>query len=298
MSPSKASQNKNPRQGESKKRSSLHLNGLQPPCEGSKLHPFSHRASAIRFIRLLSDPEREGHSQVFEVAIASKAYALKVTLGQFNFYDDEEAVEGLTDAEMDDFDLDTLHFHSDPFYSECRAYGKLIEKDLNGRVAVRCHGYTTVPAEKVRQLAERFHIEYWESGEQTHQPAGWQRQPYRAVVKDLIQNDVELSPRIARKMKKHLLTMRKHGIYPYDIKLENYRGGLLVDFSTAITKPHYWLHINKLRGQLEIYELADLINFDEMIMEANQKITVRTLPDQRTLAKLRPRDAVRSKYPK
>lgn len=202
------------------------------------------------------------------------------------------------DSEIDIFDLDTLHFHSDPFYSECRAYGKLIEKDLNGRVAVRCHGYTTIPFEKVCQLAERFDIQDWQSDEGKHQPARSESQPYRAVVKDLIRNDVKLTSRTAKMMKKHLLTMRKHGVYPIDIKLENYRGGLLVDLSTAITKPHYWLHINELRGQLEMYEVADLINFNGMIRDADPKMSVRTLPDRRTLAKLRPRDTVRKKYPK
>ncbi|KAL9607372.1 MAG: hypothetical protein Q9167_007712 [Letrouitia subvulpina] len=268
-------------------RLSFQLNGLQPPSDGPKLHPFSHRASAIHFVRLLSDPEGEGHSQVFEVTIASKVYALKI----FNFYTDAQAMEGLEDSEMGDLDLDldTFHFHSDPFYSECRAYGKLIETNLNGRVAVRCHGYTTITAKEVHQLAERFQIEEWQLDEGIVEPIDSQDQPYRAVVKDLIRDDVKLTTRIANRMKRDLSAMQKHHIWPYDIKLDNYRAGLLIDLSTAITRPHYWLRVTKSRGQLDMLEFADLVNFDEMIEEANPNIIVRTLPDQRTLKKLRPR---------
>ena len=47
---------------------------------------------------------------------------------------------------------DLLQAHMDPFYNECRAYGRLEEANLNGKVAVRCHGYMTFPAEDEEEL--------------------------------------------------------------------------------------------------------------------------------------------------
>lgn len=51
---------------------------LLPQCKGPKLHPFPHRHAKINFVRLISDPEAEGQSHVFEVSINSESYALKV----------------------------------------------------------------------------------------------------------------------------------------------------------------------------------------------------------------------------
>lgn len=57
--------------------------------------------------------------------------------------------------------LATLHAHADPFYNECRAYGKLKEKGLDGKVSVRCHGYMTVPPTIEPMLEEKFNVQEW-----------------------------------------------------------------------------------------------------------------------------------------
>ena len=49
-----------------------------PLCEGPKLHRFRKPKAAITFNRLLSDIESEGHAHVFEAAIGSVTYAIKV----------------------------------------------------------------------------------------------------------------------------------------------------------------------------------------------------------------------------
>ena len=60
------------------KSSSVQLNGLQPLCDGPKLHPFPNRKAAIHYLRQLGDPDRDGQGYVFEVKIARKIYALKI----------------------------------------------------------------------------------------------------------------------------------------------------------------------------------------------------------------------------
>lgn len=54
--------------------------------------------------------------------------------------------------------LDLLYAHMYPFHNECRAVGRIIQAGLNGKVAVRCHGYLTVPATMEEGLEQRFHI--------------------------------------------------------------------------------------------------------------------------------------------
>lgn len=48
-----------------------------PQIEGPKLAKFLHHRAPIKFRRLLSDSEVDGHAYVFEVQIRSKTYALK-----------------------------------------------------------------------------------------------------------------------------------------------------------------------------------------------------------------------------
>ena len=84
---------------------------------------------------------------------------------------------------------DLLQAHSDPFYNECRAYGRLQDKNLNGKVAVRCHGYITLPASVEEQLKRKFLVSDWDRpGDEYSKPVS-QRQPFRAIVKDLIQKE-------------------------------------------------------------------------------------------------------------
>lgn len=49
-----------------------------PQCEGPKLGPFHNPKPAVIFRRLLSDKDAEGHAHVFEAAIESTAYAVKM----------------------------------------------------------------------------------------------------------------------------------------------------------------------------------------------------------------------------
>lgn len=105
-------------------------------------------------------------------------------MAQLKFYDFEIHRDGLLDSENDLLPDDFLQAHSDPFYNECRAYGRLEEEGLNGKVAVRCHGYLTFPAEIEAQLERDYQI--WDWGDRTQEewnkPASL-RQPLRAIVK-------------------------------------------------------------------------------------------------------------------
>lgn len=64
----------------SRKRSavSIEINEPLPSCDGPKLGAFQYRSAAIQFIDLLSAESPGGDGHVFEVAIRSKHYALKI----------------------------------------------------------------------------------------------------------------------------------------------------------------------------------------------------------------------------
>ncbi|KAL8925691.1 MAG: hypothetical protein Q9208_003374 [Pyrenodesmia sp. 3 TL-2023] len=262
-------------------RAEIDLKGPQPRCEGPKLRPFPNRKAAIRFIKRLDDPAIEGPSHVFEAVIARKRYALKI----FNIYQGDS----LSESDIEMLGLDTLYAHSDPFYNECRAYGRLDESHLNGEVAVRAHGYTTIPATDVHQLGKDFQVDSWEEDAEEHEynELPFERHIFRAIVKDLIQDDVRWTHKIVKRMKRDLLRMREQGIYPMDLQSRNYKGGLLLDFSSAMTLPHYQLDKCPDRQYERVME-HDLYHFDQMIAKAGVKTWV-TAYNKEYLKKLRPR---------
>ena len=58
--------------------------------------------------------------------------------------------------------------------------------------------------------------------------------------------------------------MNQHRLFPIDIRVENYRSGLLVDFGQALTEPSCVLRVvdeDIAEGQC----LRGLMEFDEMI---------------------------------
>lgn len=95
---------------------------------------------------------------------------------------------------------------------------------------------------------------------------------------------------MVQKMKKDLVQIRKLGIYPSDIKRTNYKQGLLIDFSSAITEPHYLFDIRR-DWQVEMYKKVDLIQFDTMIVDEKVKTWIRMsdIHSKEYCKKLRPR---------
>lgn len=178
----------------------------------------------------------------------------------------------------------------DPFYIECRAYRRLVDANLNGKVAVRCHGYLTIPADREEELRDTFGSEAWNQPNSEYSKPPSERQPFRAIVKDLINEDVPFTTQSVKKMLKDLKRMRKLGIYPMDVQARNYKGGLLVDFSVAMTEPHY-LFVIKPRWRIEGYKLRDLHDFDSMVEDEGVVTWERAVPNLEYCKKLRSYDS-------
>ncbi|KAI0811332.1 kinetochore Sim4 complex subunit FTA2-domain-containing protein [Xylaria sp. FL0064] len=271
-----------------------------PPCEGPQLKPFRHFRK-IEFLKLLScDPLSEesatGSGYVFDVRIDKERFALKM----FKFYDAADARYDFTYPNPRKISDETLTFHSDPFFAECRAYGRINQyyEDLANKAlrskyrqrygkirlpAVPCYGYTTLPAEFEDSLRKRFRVSEWDRPEREVSKQ-IKRQPFRCLVKKLIDSRVSiLNP---RRMLADLKQLRKLGIYTRDIYARNYIDGLLVDFSLAWTKPHWCIEAMGPNQRGCILK-RDLMMFDNMIEYENVKTTVRATRNTYYCFKLR-----------
>ena len=124
----------------------------------------------------------------------------------------------MSEEEIKKIPIKTIRFHTDPFYNECRAYGRLIECAVNGKVAVRCHGHMAIPAAREEEHARRFEVYAWDRPEEDSKRPVSTRQPFRAIVKDLVEEEEDddrlLTEKKMIRMRKDLLKMHALGVYP------------------------------------------------------------------------------------
>ena len=167
----------------------------------------------------------------------------------------------------------------DPFYAECRAYGRIQEVNCNGEVAVRCHGYTSVSADREGEISESFGIVDWHRPDEEYQRRVTQRQPLRAIVKDLMREEVCFTNRMVRRMKADLYKLREMLVFVRDIRSDNYLGGKLLDFSVSWTAPHLMLSRDvQSRKSINREIASELHDFDDMIKEEGVITRVRAAP--------------------
>ena len=192
----------------------------------------------------------------------------------------------MTEGELDKIPIETIRFQSDPFYNECRAYGRLVECNVNGKVAVRCHGHMAIPAATEEELARRFEVYEWDRPEDDSQLPVAKRQPFRAIVKDLVDDDRPLNEENLIRMRRDLLKMHRLGIYPQDVRERNYGGGLLLDFSIAITKPH-WVFEVKKPWWIDTVKQEDMNMLQVIMLESGVKTWARAVRNREYCMKLR-----------
>ena len=190
------------------------------------------------------------------------------------------------DWEKDRVSLSTIHAHQDPFYNECRAYGRLIQKKVNGKIAVHCYGYTILPAEREAELRERFGIVSWDRPSEEVVKPVTEQQPLRAIVKELLLEDYPLTEKVLNKMLRDLLRMRRLGVYPMDVVARNFKNGLLVDFSCAMTKPHYLFDIRS-KFQVDCLQAEDLQGLQQIMYRSGVMGARRAVPSREYCSKLR-----------
>lgn len=192
--------------------------------------------------------------------------------------------------------------YSEPFNAECRAFGRLQETGREA-LAVKCYGYVLLDEHHERVLMDRFNDTYDEDTDTNIHFNGdgdvdsrddvdfrslfptmdGRKPPLRGIVKALGEGFSEergLSRTTARKLLGNTIKLQQLGIFNIDMHLGQLIDDNIVDFSTAITIPHF-LTNPELNPRLNAGELAsmeeelfkvairDYWRFDAMISEWN-----------------------------
>ncbi|RSL50251.1 hypothetical protein CEP54_012019 [Fusarium duplospermum] len=259
-----------------------------PPCAGPKLHQFQHHRSPIQWMERLDDDRGDGagaEGYVFRAIIRKKQYAIKV----FKFYDPWSSEYYWGPLLGEDAPIETAAYYTDPFFAECRAYGRIEGATRRGKlkgVAVPCHGYMFLKKADERILNDRgvdlglddVDIDFQQTVEGGCRP--------RAIVKDYVPGDTGVNKKSARKILRGIRDLNKLKIYNKDIRIDNFRNGQLVDFGSSWTEPHALM--DALGAQdVSDHKVADLALFDEMIEEEEIETKVRGLPNPEYCSKLR-----------
>ncbi len=135
----------------------------------------------------------------------------------------------------------------DPFNCECRAYGRLLAEQRTD-LAVRAHGYLLLTPDQEAEITTAVSSEPYIPDIDRPILNGrgvWARQeenrylPIHAILKDLVPDDTEpFTPDQMDGMWRDLQDLHRLGILVRDVRVGNYLGGKLIDFSRAWTAPH------------------------------------------------------------
>ncbi|KAH8748243.1 kinetochore Sim4 complex subunit FTA2-domain-containing protein [Diaporthe sp. PMI_573] len=209
-------------------------------CPGPKLRAFKHQHAEIEWGRRVDGdrtgmPETDGY--VFEVKIQSRVYALKV------YYWGVYLGNSMP--------LKRVIYYTDPFFAECRAYGRIEEANerlgIKDQSAVKCHGYIYLGDKDMRML-ERMGLdlrtEVLDAKLRRALDGGGR---VRAIVKDLAPSHTTVNSRNIR------------------VALSR-----VVDFGSSWTEPHIILDALE-PDDAEDSRLEDLVMFDDMIEEEKIK---------------------------
>ncbi|TGJ86634.1 hypothetical protein E0Z10_g2103 [Xylaria hypoxylon] len=260
-----------------------------PPCKGPRLHAFRDSKAPITFLELLDrpgPPQASGfQAYVFKVSIKSRTYALKV----FKFYKPSDGKKFLSKMREGLVTDELAAFHCDPFYAECRAYGRIDELKKQGIVkekfAAACYGFLGLRPEEEEKIAQ-MGVNLWDLPKDDEYRRTAEGSPARAIVKEYIEGTTTFGLRNCKQMLKSLRLLNKHGILLRDIKEDNYKAGLVVDFGSAWTMPHCIMDAVP-EEVAEGWRGVDMQVFDDMLEEHNLHSRLRALPNIRYQMMLR-----------
>ncbi|KAI2469974.1 kinetochore Sim4 complex subunit FTA2-domain-containing protein [Annulohypoxylon bovei var. microspora] len=268
-------------------RSLLLLDEL-PPCAGPKLRAFPKRRPKIQWLQQLErSPESELGSQgyVFRVRIDSRIYALKI----FKFFKPSDAKYLLSPPRARMVSDELAAFHVDPFYAECRAYGRMKKEEegrgLKSRIAANCYGFVCLQKKDELKLVE-MGIDLWDLPEEDEYRQKAEGSPIRAILKEYIEDDIHFNAHNSKEMLKKLRRLNRWGVFHRDIRAGNYKNGLLLDFGSAWTEPHCILKAVP-KDTADEWRDADISDFYAMLKEKGIGEDMRILPNLEYLKKLR-----------
>jgi hypothetical protein len=209
---------------------------------------------------------------------------------QFRFFDLEEALFMLGPSGRSRVSQGDVEGQKDPFYAECRAYSRIASKPRKRPISIACHGFISISAEQESFFAKNFNVKDWDRPEEEYLSSG-KRQPFRALVKDLVEVDPMITPKLITSMRRELKSLNSLRIYVMDVRWSNYKGGHLVDFSSAWTVPH--LEFRKdvnTEHDIKLHKEIDMAAFEVMVEEElGMDLPMKSEPNPDFIGRLRPR---------
>lgn len=126
----------------------------------------------------------------------------------------------------------------DPFFAECRAFGRLQETGHED-LAIKCHGYIMLDKKYEEIIAPQLRkthdiLAYRSFYHEPTEPAP----PIRCIVKDL-GAPTRLNQKLVWKLFEDVKKLHQLGIFHLDLKMEQLIDGKIADFSIAKTMPHF-----------------------------------------------------------
>ncbi|KAJ4156019.1 hypothetical protein LMH87_001233 [Akanthomyces muscarius] len=213
-----------------------------PPCRGPKLRAFRHHDSPIEWLGRLdagsgfpledSDSGRQGY--VFKVRIESELYALKV----FKFYNAEDSRWSWEAYVSGDDPKRLAELHLDPFYAECRAYGRIHMAKSQGKIkrdiGVPCYGFIYLD-DRYRKQLDEYGVDLDEScldsdASANSSPTPGARRattsrPIRSIVKKLASSDPGITYKTIENIRKDIQELNRLEVYNTDIRRDNFCDG-------------------------------------------------------------------------
>lgn len=186
----------------------------------------------------------------------------------------------------DDPPLEEISYHTDPFFAECRAYGRIHEgikkSKRNAQIAVTCHGFLLLTADDEQELYDRgvkLGLDDIDVSFQQRLEGGCR---VRAIIKELAVGSSGVNKKSAASVLNNIKAMNRLKIYNKDIRSANYINGQIVDFGTSWTEPHCLLDALHERGA-QSAKREDLVRFDEMMEDERINTSFRGVanPDYR-----------------
>ncbi|KAH9905198.1 kinetochore Sim4 complex subunit FTA2-domain-containing protein [Xylariomycetidae sp. FL2044] len=256
-----------------------------PPGNDPKLHRFPGQDHRIEFISVVQrNAQSVGGAEgyVFIVRIEGRIYALKV----FKFFKPSDGKQELSKRRYDLVTDEEAAFHVDPFFAECRAYGRIKERQKDGtiteKIAAECYGFLGLGNEYESKLVKMgiHQSDLWDIPEDDDYRMRATGSPIRAIVKEYIEDETVFKVGNCRKMLAHLRLLKDIGITHRDIREDNYKGGLLVDFGSTYTEPHCIMNIVPL-DIAEGWRLSGFRMFDQILENHKLDGRMRALPSVR-----------------
>ncbi|KAJ8127323.1 hypothetical protein O1611_g6314 [Lasiodiplodia mahajangana] len=264
--------------------------GPLPPDGGPSIREFKYPNAPIKWIKRLDDDGREGNEAfVYHVRIESQDYALKI----FKFSNPKFNPFYWGTRLQDELPMKKAIFYTDPFYAECRAYGRIedgrVDRDAKSprvrqQIAVRCYGYLLLSSiDKYWLMGQGHDLEAGIMDSDVHDALDGDLR-VRAIVKHLEKGPKTLDERNIRRAWENVRLLNKSlKIYNMDIKANNFIGSRLVDFGSSWTEPHEILkYLDKAGKTVARGKRAkDRQNFNDMIEEEEIPTRLRVAPTSR-----------------